>query len=437
MERSSGIPQPRTVTPGQSPTGLSANDRRWLIVFLLFVASLINYLDRTAVSFALPLISETLGLKASAKGVLLSAFFWSYAFMQIPIGLLSDRVNLRWLYAAAFTLWSVAQGLTGLATGFWMLIAFRVLLGIGESIYLPGGTKIVSLFFPISERGLPCGIFDAGTRAGMLAGSLIVPWFFIHYGWRLTFAVVGFSALAWLIPWLLLTPREMRAPAAAPAESSSDAPSRSRMTRRAWLNLIGVCFGFFCFDYYWYLLVTWLPDYLVTVRKFGVMKAGFSASLPFLVFGLGQLSGGWLGDRLVRAGWDETRTRKGIISIAFLTGLLLIPAALTSNATLAIGLIAAGCLVGLSTANQLVVLQGCAPPEQVGLWTGIYNFIGNLAGVLAPLVTGYLIERTRSYTPAFVLAAVMIAAGQLSYWFLVGKLGAQEDAPGTLQRQSA
>src|SRR5947207_10064 len=139
-----------------APSHADAVARRWIIVGLLFTASLINYFDRATLSFALPLISKTLRLGPEAKGVLLSAFFWSYALMQIPMGLCADRLNLRWLYAGAFVLWSVAQGLTGFATTLGMLIFFRVILGIGEAIYLPGGTKIVSLLFSPSERGLPC-----------------------------------------------------------------------------------------------------------------------------------------------------------------------------------------------------------------------------------------------------------------------------------------
>jgi ACS family D-galactonate transporter-like MFS transporter len=401
------------------------NARRWTIVVLLFTASLINYFDRATLSFALPLISKDLHLGPEAKGMLLSAFFWSYALMQIPMGWGADRFNLRWLYAGAFALWSLAQGLTGFASTLGLLILFRVLLGIGEAIYLPGGTKIVSLLFRPSERGLPCGFFDFGTRTGLVLEGILVPWLLIHYGWQRTFMMVGFFALVWLIPWLWVTPTQLRA----------GVPRKVDLTPRAFVkgflilirnrNLIGICLGFFCFDYYWYLLVTWLPDYLVTVRHLTLMKAGLYASLPYLVFGVCQPIGGWIGDRLVRAGWDETRTRKGLITVGFLTGLLLIPAARVSSADMAVALVIGGSLVGLSTANMLVILQYCAPPDQVGLWTGVYNFIGNVAGILAPLATGFLIQATGSYTPAFVLAAVMIATGQLFFWFVVGKLKAQ------------
>src|SRR3954467_8305249 len=149
-------PQTSVHTPAEAAhAGLApATSRRWAIVGLLFTASLINYFDRATISFALPLISKELALGPEAKGLLLSAFFWSYALMQIPMGILSDRVNLRWLYAAAFTLWSISQGLIGLAGGLGTLIFFRVLLGVGEAIYLPGGSKIVTLLFRPGERGL-------------------------------------------------------------------------------------------------------------------------------------------------------------------------------------------------------------------------------------------------------------------------------------------
>jgi MFS family permease len=397
------------------------NTRRWTIVWLLFAASLINYFDRATISFALPLISKDLNLGPEAKGVLLSAFFWSYTLMQIPMGVFADRMNLRWLYAGAFALWSVSQGLIGLATGLGSLIAFRVLLGIGEAIYLPGGSKIVSLLFKPAERGLPCGLFDAGTRTGLVLEGILVPWMLIHYGWRTSFAFVGFAALVWLIPWFAITPATLGSHAAAAAGRRR--PTRALATLVTNRNLLGICLGFFCFDYYWYFLVNWLPDYLVTSRGLTIVKAGIYAALPYFVFGLSEPIGGWIADRLIRAGWSETRARKVIVTIAFLTGLLLIPAARVTNPATAVMLIIGGCLVGLATGNLLVILQSCAPPDEIGLWTGIYNFVGNLAGILSPLLTGLLIAQTGSYTLPFVLAAVLIAIGPLAFWVIVGELG--------------
>lgn len=416
--------QPRPQNPEYAaPAALApSSSRRWAIVGLLFAASLINYLDRATVSMALPLIGRELHLAPTSKGLLLSAFFWSYALLQIPVGWAADRVNLRWLYAAAFALWSVAQGLTGFAGSLGVLILFRVLLGMGESIYLPGGTKIVSRLFALSERGLPCGLFDFGTRSGLALEGLVIPWLLVHSGWRLTFRFVGIAALLWLLPWLLVTRGRLGRSSSAPPGSRAQQNWRALFSNR---DLIGICLGFFCFDYYWYLLVTWLPDYLVTVRHFTILGAGFYTALPFLVFGASEPVGGLIADRLIRRGWSETCARKGMVTLAFLTGLLLIPASRVHSPAAAVALIIGGSFVGLATGNLLVILQCCAPPDEVGLWTGIENFFGNLAGILAPLVTGYLISRTGSYAPGFALAAITLPAGLLCYWFIVGDLEEQ------------
>ncbi len=404
-----------------------SNPRRWLIVGLLFAASFINYLDRATLSVALPVISGDFALGPAAKGVLLSSFFWSYALMQVPAGWWADRANLRWLYAGLFVLWSLACGLTGLAGSLTVLILLRVLLGIGESIYLPGGNKIISVLYAPRDRGLPTGLADCGTRAGLVLGAPLVAWLVGRHGWRTMFFLVGFSALAWVVPWWLVFPARLhggngpsrpvlRGAAAEPAPPRR--PSAVTFNR----NLLGVSLGFLCFGYYWYLLLTWLPDYLVSVRHLTILTAGIYASLPYAVFGAGMPLGGWLADRLIRRGWDETRTRKGIITAAFLTGLLLIPATRVANPRAAIALIAAACFVGFSTANMQVILQCCAPPEEVGVWTGIENFAGTIGGILAPLLTGFLIGWTGSYSPAFVLAALTLVAGLLAYWFVVGRL---------------
>ena len=191
-----------------------SNSRRWSIVLLLFVASTINYFDRATLSFALPQISTSLGLQPAAKGVLLSAFFWSYALMQVPMGLLADRFNLRWIYAGAFALWSFAQGLTGFATTLTMLIGFRIILGIGEAIYLPGGTKTVSLLVSAVGTGLALWTIRLRHAHGSYPGRGPGP---MDASSGMAGArpsrVIGFSALVWLIPWLLVTPRDMRAPA--------------------------------------------------------------------------------------------------------------------------------------------------------------------------------------------------------------------------------
>jgi MFS family permease len=428
-----GTPRrPGAPAADELPTGAGllniSNQRRWTIVALLFVASLINYFDRAAISIALPLISKDLHLGPATKGLLLSSFFWSYALMQIPIGWCADRFSLRWLYAGAFALWSFAQGLTGLADSLAALIAFRIVLGIGESIYLPGGTKIVSLLFTREKRGLPSGFFDFGTRTGLVLEGLVVPWLLVRYGWRHTFMMVGFTALVWLLPWFLFFPSRVRSFDKQTA-SSGLGETLSRLWKAlANRNLLGLSLGFFCFDYYWYVLVTWLPDYLVTGRHMTIKQGGFYASLAFFTFGITEPLGGWIADRLVSRGWDETRTRKGIVTVAFFMGLLLIAAVRVANTPAAVALLIGASLVGLSTGNLIAMLQCCAPLDQVGTWTGAQNFAGNLAGIVAPVAIGLLIKWTGSYVPGFTLGSIILLIGLIPYWFVVGDLHSPKSA---------
>ena len=397
-----------------------SRQRRWTIVTLLFAASLINYLDRAAISFALPSISHDLGLLPASKGLLLSSFFWSYALLQIPIGWCSDRFNLYWLYAGTFAVWSVAQGLTGLATSLGWLIAFRIILGIGESIYLPGGTKIVSLLFDRNERGFPSGLFDCGTRMGLVLGGILIPWLLVRYGWRQSFLILGLVALVWLIPWFVIFP--FRLHTRTDSRHTKQTVGKHIRAALANRNLLGICVGFFCFDYYWYVLVTWLPDYLVTVRHLSIVRAGLYASTAFLIFGICEPIGGMIADLLITRGWKETRTRKGIVAIAFCCGLFLVAATRATNTHVAIALLMAACLVGLATGNLIVILQCCAPPEHVGIWTGTENFAGNLAGIVAPLMVGLLIRSSGSYVPGFTVGAIILVIGILGYGLIVGEL---------------
>lgn len=397
-----------------------SNSRRWTLVGLLFLAALINYLDRATLSVALPAISIEFSLTPAAEGLLLSAFFWSYALMQIPMGWLADRWNLRWLYAGAFALLSVACGLTGLVGTFTALILLRVLLGIGASIYMPGSTKVVSESFSPHERGLPSSIFDCGTNVGVAVGVVVVSALVAKSGWRHMFMMVGFAALLWIVPWILVFPSAM-APDRSPRPSRETRGSRfGRLTFNR--NLVGASLGWLCYSYYGYLTITWLPDYFVKVRHLTLLRAGVFSSLPFLVWAVAEPLGGWASDTMIRRGMSPTRARKGVIAVAFLSGLLLIPAVRVTSVTTALALVCGSSLVGFGTGNALVVFQTCAPPEEVGTWMGIGNFTGNIGGVLSPLITGILISRTGSYFAGFAMASVVLMCGLACFVFLVGKV---------------
>jgi MFS family permease len=386
---------------------------------LLFASGFINYLDRAILSVALPLIAVDLGLGPASKGVLLSAFFWSYALMQLPVGWYSDRLNLRWFYAGAFAIWSLACGFTGWAGSLGTLLVLRMVLGIGESVYLPAGMKIVSQFFHSGDRGLASGLMNCGTRAGLALGAPLIAWLVVRLGWKGCFFAIGFASLIWLIPWLLVFPARSRGAGAA---------EPIRLSRTFNRNLLGLCLGEICYSYYWYLLVTWLPDYLVEARHMPIQKAGSYAMIPYLVFALSEPLGGWASDLLVRLGFNETRSRKIVLTVAFSTSVLLLPAGLMSSDFSAVMLIAGASLVGLATGNLLALLQGLAPAGAVGTWTGMFNFSGNLSGIAAPIVTGVLIARTGSYVPGFVVAVVVLLAGLPAFWSVQDESADREPA---------
>jgi ACS family D-galactonate transporter-like MFS transporter len=389
--------------------------RAWTIAGLLFAAGFINYFDRAIVSIALPVIGAELHLGPAAKGVLLSAFFWSYALMQLPVGWAVDRANLRWLYSGAFAVWSIACGFTGFATSLSALLAMRVVLGIGESIYLPGGMKIVSGLFGPKERGLASGIMNCGTRAGLAIGAPLIAYLIHRLDWHGAFFVLGFGSLVWLVPWLAIYPAAVNFHDAKPAQSFA------QIWRTLDRNLLGMCLGHMCYGYYWYLLVTWLPDYLVESRHMPLTQAAGYVMAPFLVYSAAEPIGGWLADRFVALGYNERRSRKAIVTLAFFTSLMLLVAGRMTNDRAAVLAISAAALVGLATGNLYSLLAGVAPEDSVGMWMGFLNFAGNIPGVVAPIVTGLLIQRTGSYYPGFVVAVVVLLLGLPAYWWMVGE----------------
>jgi MFS transporter, ACS family, D-galactonate transporter len=409
------------------PTDLSST-KRWGIVALLFSAAVINFIDRGSISVALPLIAAELHFSATAQGTLLSAFFWSYAMMQIPMGWAVDRYDPKWIYAGAFALWSIMSGATGLAGSLAALIAVRFILGIGESAYFANGAKFVSSLFKPQGRGFPAGLVECGTSFGLAIGTVLTAYLCVKLGWRRMFFVIGLSGLVWLIPWSLIVPPRtcMRAQTAAVPEAMQPESSRWLTWNR---NLLGVCIGFFCYNYRFYLLMTWLPTYLVEDRKMSILGAGVLAAVPYWLYSALQPLGGHLGDVLIRRGFNASKVRKGLVVSGFLCGLTVVLIPIVPNVQLVFALLIASSLTGIAVANMLAIQQNCAPPAEIGRWAGVMNFSGNLSGVVAPFITGLLVQLTGSYMVPFTLGALVMIPGMLAYVFVVGKV-APPEAPG-------
>jgi len=389
--------------------------RRWTFIALLGAATFINYLDRGSLAVALPFISNELHIGPAAQGIALSSFFWTYALMQIPMGWIVDRYDIKRVYAIAFAMWSLSAAATGFVRGFGDLLLCRVLLGIGEAIYLPGGMKVVGLHFRAAESALPAGSFDLGAKVGLAVGTTIDVWLLAQFGWRSLFFRTGFVGLVWLIPWLWLYPSVRRVDAQRRPPVNWAHLVRDR-------RLLAMSLGFFCWDYFWYFVVSWLPSYLFTVRHVPLAGIALFGALPFLIFAVTEAIGAWLGGALVGRGMDLSTVTKGLIAAGFAIGLLVIPAALAETPSASIAFLLGASASGIACGNMLAVPRICAPDDEVALWTGVQNFVGNIGGVLAPAVTGVVIARTGSYVPAFFVVAALLVVGIAAYTMMLPSL---------------
>lgn len=390
-----------------------SNSKRWIPITLLSMAAFVNYLDRGNLSAALPFVARALHLDPLRQGWALAAFSITYTLFQMPVGWLVDRVPLKWLYAGCFALWCFASAATGLASSFIILILFRLLLGIGEAIYLPGGLKFISEQFGSRERAIPSVVFDLGCKVGLAIGLVFEVWILHHFGWRWLFLSTGMLGMLWLIPWLTLYPAPRRA-----VQATHRAPSRAALlamlrSRDAW----GMSVGFSCFNYFWYFLVGWGPSWLYTARHVPLSYLGWVAGLIYAIVGCSEMAGGWITHLLLRRGWSLSLSLRVLIVLGFSLGLLLVPASLVPNRSLAVFFVYAASLAGILISSILVVPQQYAPPGQVGTWVSFQNFIANIPGIIGPVITGWLIRRTGSFAPAFILSALVCLAGIACYLF--------------------
>jgi ACS family D-galactonate transporter-like MFS transporter len=401
--------------PTSTRAGKRLTGKLSTILVLLGISVFINYVDRGNLSIAAPMLKDELGISASQLGFLLSAFFWTYACLQLFSGWLVDRVNVNWVLAGGFLVWSLATAATGIVHIFATLFMLRLMLGIGESVAYPSYSKIIALHFPEDHRGLANSVISAGLVLGPGFGILVGGTLMGRVGWRPFFVVLGLLSLLWLIPWIRWMPEELDSI----HSDTQGVPSLPEFLRlpSAW----GTCIGLFCANYVNYFLITWLPFYLVRGRHFsmdGMAKVGGSAYLLAAAFA--TLSG-WLSDRWIMAGGTPTRVRKtftggGLAFAGISLGLAAVSGPVLCIAMLLLGVI----FFGASASNLWAITQTLAGPQAAGRWTGFQNFVGNLAGIVAPAVTGLVLERTGQFYWPFAILTAIALAGTISWLFLVG-----------------
>jgi MFS transporter, ACS family, D-galactonate transporter len=388
-----------------------------LVLILLALSVFINYIDRGNLSIAAPLLKGELKISDSQLGLLLSSFFWTYALFQIVSGWLVDRFNVNWVIAGGFFLWSAATAATGLIQGFAALMVLRLILGMGESVAYPSYSKILARHFPEYHRGLANALIDAGSKCGPAIGTLLGGVLMAHYGWRPFFIVLGAVSLLWLVPWLRYMPKgDIRV-----KQGEGKAPGIGRILRQrsAW----GSFAGLFCTNYFWYFLLTWLPSYLVRERHFAMEKMAVVGALAYFGIVVATTISGWLSDRWIAGGADTTRVRKGFAGVGLTLSTVILGVAIAPDQTIAMAFLMLSCLsFGIYTCSLWSITQTIAGPMAAGKWTGLQNFVGNLAGVVAPWLTGIVLERTGEFFWAFVLAAGVELMGAVMFVFVVGKV---------------
>jgi MFS transporter, ACS family, D-galactonate transporter len=382
---------------------------------LLMLAIGINYIDRGSLAVAAPPLSAELAFSSTQMGLLFSSFFWSYAGCMVLAGWLLDRYSVKWVLGVGFFVWSTATASTAFAHSLYSLCAIRLLLGAGESVAFPAISKIIAREFPIEKRGWPNSLIDASVKIGPALGTLLGGLLVALFGWRYFFFVLGVGGLLWLLPWIIFAPEYDDADQ--PKENLGSGILQVLRQRDAW----GTFLGNFCCNYAVYFLLIWLPSYLVKERHLSMSQMAILGSIPFWGSAMSSVLAGWTSDRWIQRGATPTRVRKTFVVGGLLMSTLMLPAALAPSLTLSLGLlIVANLAFGLFSSNHWAITQTLAGPKMAGVWTGLQNAIANLAGILAPIITGIIVDKTGSFFFAFLSSSIVVVVGAASYLFLVG-----------------
>lgn len=404
---------------------LKDSPRRWWLMALLVTGMIFCYSQRGALSVAAPFMIRDLHISHATMGVLLSAFFWSYSLMQIPAGWFVDRLGVRRGYGLGFALWSIATVFTGFAKSLGALIAARVALGLGQSTAFPASARAVSNWFQDRERGTVAGSYLTGVRLGQALVSGIGALLLARYGFKTFFVMIGALPMIWLLPWNQFLKKWGGAPECAPlpgTKAAGHAPvsfigSLALFRQR---SVLGIFLGFFAYDYAWYVFVNWLPSYLMMERKFSPKEMGLYSSIPYFAMSIVVLMSGFVSDLLVRRGYEEKTVRKLLIAAGLLICCLIVPAGLVEDKMTAVWLLTIALSgLGIATPNTWTLTQAVSARNIVGTVSGIQNFGGNLGGILAPVLTGFIAQETRSFALALSVTGGILVFGVLAYLTMV------------------
>ncbi len=391
------------------------------LVVLLALAIFINALDRGNFSTAAPLIKDQLQLTNSQIGVLISAFFWTYVPGHFLSGWLSERIGPYRTLALGLLVWSVATLLTGLAVGFAMLLGLRLLLGLGESAGWPASSKLLAMHVSgeklASANAMTGAGLNLGNGVGILLGGLMVA----QFGWRALFFVFGALSLLWLVPWLRLERPVPLPPAAGRGTDHGPAPSFGVMLgkREMW----GSALGHFCNNYPYFLVLSWLPLYLVKQQGYSITAMAWLGGAVYLLSAIFGVIGARIADRWIARGGSQNRVRKTMVLVCLVVALgCMLACAFGSPQVAVLGLLTFSLANGLGAFSVFSIGQTIAGPRCAGKWIGIQNGVAGMSGVIGPLLTGWSIDQTGNYRVAFLIAAGVVVLGMVCWGVVVRKV---------------
>lgn len=407
--------------------------RRWRIAALLGIGVLVNYFDRVNLSVSHQALRDSFGISDITYGYLLGAYNLSYAACQLPMGALLDRFGVRPVVRIATLIWSIASFAAAAAWNVPVFYGTRLLLGIGEAPFFPANAKAIGRWFPPAERSFATSFFDGAAKFASATGVLLIGTLILKIGWRLGFAVTGIISFAYFLAytWIYREPEEDRQ--LNPAEfalihSGDEAQAANSATNRLSFGellrerkMIGLAIGFGSYNYVFYLLLTWLPSYLSEAMHADLMHSFLYTGVPWLVATFTDLViGGWMVDALIRRGWKADPVRMTVLVVGTILGLGIFGAVWAHTAaealfwiSISIGGLSAAAPVGWSAPSLIF------PKDNVGTVGGIMNFSNQISGILAPIVTGYIVGNYHSFGGAFAVATAYLVIGVLAYLLLL------------------
>jgi MFS family permease len=391
-----------------------------MVIPLLALAIFINYVDRGNLATAGPLIKDEFELSATAFGQLVAAFSWTYVAAMPLAGWASERIGAYRTMAIGLAIWSLATLLTGFASGFVMLFALRLALGLGESVAFPCSSKIIAENVAPARLGLANSLMTQGVSFGPAFGVFFGGILMGALGWRQVFLLFGALSLLWLIPWIAATRKHSRDYHAERPTAPPPASFWAILKRR---ELWGLAIAHVSGNYGFYFVISWLPLYLVKARGFTMTEMATLGGFIYLAYAAAAFLGGLVTDRWIEAGATHGAARKTIATLAHVTGALglMITAFAGPQVSLA-GLFVAGIGLGLVSPHIFATAQRLAGPRAIGKWIGVQNALGNLSGIVGPIVTGWIIDATGGFQWAFVLSAVVTLAGLIGWLLIIPRI---------------